>query len=76
MQPWLPVILLAVSLSACVSGGGSDPRIHYAQFDAEPPKGNRITVCHAYTCKYLQAADALHLLQAGHRRDRRGDVVG
>jgi hypothetical protein len=48
----LPVIMLAAGLSACVSsGGGSDPRIHYAQFDAEPPQGNRITVCHAYTCK-------------------------
>jgi hypothetical protein len=51
VQLWVPVILLTMSLSACVSGGGSDPRIHYAQFDAEPPKGNRITVCHAYTCK-------------------------
>jgi hypothetical protein len=47
----VPVIMLAASLSACVSGGGSDPRIHYVAFDAEPPRGNRITVCHAYTCK-------------------------
>jgi hypothetical protein len=48
----LPVILLAAGLSACVSsGGGPDPRIHYAQFDVDPPQGNRITVCHAYTCK-------------------------
>src|SRR5262245_17753517 len=50
----LPVILLgllAACLSACVSGGGSDWRIHYVSFDATPPKGNRVTVCHAYTCK-------------------------
>ncbi len=47
-----PVIVLAAGLSACVSsGGGPDPRIHYAQFDVDPPQGNRITVCHAYTCK-------------------------
>ena len=36
-----------------MSGGGSDPRIHYVHFAAEQPKGNRITVCHAYTCKKL-----------------------
>jgi hypothetical protein len=55
LQARVAVIALAASLgaslSACVSGGGSDPRIHYAHFDAEPPQGNRITVCHAYTCK-------------------------
>ena len=51
MQRCMPVILLAASLSGCVSGGGDDPRIHYVTFGAEPPKGNRITVCHAYTCK-------------------------
>lgn len=47
----VPVIMLAAGLSACVSGGGSDPRIHYAHFSADPPRGNQITVCHAYTCK-------------------------
>jgi len=51
VQRCVPVILLAAGLSACVSGGGDDPRIHYAHFGAEPPQGNRITVCHAYTCK-------------------------
>ena len=48
----LPVIVLSAGLAACVSsGGGSDPRIHYTQFDVDPPQGNRINVCHAYTCK-------------------------
>jgi hypothetical protein len=47
----LPVILLAAGLSACVSGGGNDWRIHYVSFNATPPQGNRVTVCHAYTCK-------------------------
>src|SRR5262245_37679941 len=47
----LPVILLAACLSACVSGGGNDWRIHYVSFNATPPQGNRVTVCHAYTCK-------------------------
>ena len=45
------IILLAAGLSGCVSGGGDDWRIHYSSFGATPPDGNRVTVCHAYTCK-------------------------
>ena len=55
MHRRLPVILLAAGLSAsvagCVSGGGDDWRLHYTSFGATPPQGNRITVCHTYTCK-------------------------
>jgi len=47
----LPVILLFAGLAGCVSGGGEDWRIHYVSFGASPPDGNRVTVCHAYTCK-------------------------
>jgi hypothetical protein len=47
----LPVILLGSLLAGCVSGGGSDPRVHYMSFGSEPPRGNTVTVCHAYTCK-------------------------
>jgi len=45
------VILLAAALSGCMTGGGSDWRLHYVNFGATPPEGNRVTVCHAYTCK-------------------------
>ena len=45
------VILLAAALSGCMTGGGSDWRLHYVNFGATPPQGNRVTVCHAYTCK-------------------------
>jgi hypothetical protein len=45
------VLLLAAGLSACVYGGGEDWRIHYVSFDATPPQGNTVTVCHAYSCK-------------------------
>jgi hypothetical protein len=45
------MILLCAGLSGCVSGGGDDPRIHYVAFGAEQPQGNRVTICHAYTCK-------------------------
>jgi hypothetical protein len=45
------IILLAAGLSGCMTGGGEDWRIHYVSFGATPPAGNRVTVCHAYTCK-------------------------
>ncbi len=45
------VILLFAALSGCMTGGGSDWRLHYVNFGATPPQGNRVTVCHAYTCK-------------------------
>ena len=48
----VPVILLAAGLAGCVSsGGGEDWRLHYVSFGATPPQGNRVLVCHAYTCK-------------------------
>ena len=47
------IVLLSGSLAACTQtgGGASEVGRHYVDFGAEPPKGNRITVCHAYTCK-------------------------
>ena len=45
------VIVLAVCLAGCTTGGGDDPRIHYLSFGATQPQGNRVTICHAYTCK-------------------------
>jgi hypothetical protein len=47
------IVLLSGSLAACTQtgGGASEVGRHYVEFGAEPPKGNRITVCHAYTCK-------------------------
>jgi hypothetical protein len=51
LQARVLIILLFAGLSGCVSGGGDDPRIHYVSFGATPPDGNRVTVCHAYSCK-------------------------
>ena len=46
------IVLLSGSLAACTqTGGASEVGRHYVEFGAEPPRGNRITVCHAYTCK-------------------------
>jgi len=47
----LLIVLLAACLAGCVNARGGDPKMHYLEFNAEPPKGNRVTVCHAYTCK-------------------------
>ena len=50
------IVLLSGSLVACTqTGGASEVGRHYVEFGAEPPKGNRITVCHAYTCKMQTA---------------------
>ena len=38
-------------LSGTQTGGASEVGRHYVEFGAEPPSGNRITVCRAYTCK-------------------------
>jgi hypothetical protein len=72
------VILLAASLSGCVTGGGDDPRIHYTTFGAEPPRGNQITVCHAYTCKmktpYTFSRQDIAEIDAVMRRIERNDT--
>ncbi len=78
MQRCVPVILLAACLSGCVSGGGDDPRIHYVSFGAEPPKANRITVCHAYTCKmqtpYTFSRQDIAEISAVMRKIKRNDT--
>jgi hypothetical protein len=51
LQARVLIVLLAAGLSGCISGGGDDPRLHYSVFGAEPPQGNHVTVCHAYTCR-------------------------
>jgi hypothetical protein len=46
------IVLLSGSLAACTqTGGASEVGRHYVEFGAEPPRGNRVTICHAYTCK-------------------------
>jgi len=74
----LPVILLFAGLSACVSGGGEDWRIHYVSFGAAPPDGNRVTVCHAYTCKeqtpYTFNKAQMAEIKALMRRVKRSDT--
>jgi hypothetical protein len=43
--------MLITVLAACQTGGSGSINLHYMQFDAVPPQGNKVTVCHAYSCK-------------------------
>src|SRR5262245_42657871 len=74
----LSVIVLAAGLSACVSGGGNDWRIHYVSFNATSPQGNRVTVCHAYTCKeqttYTFTPAQIAEISALMKRTKRADT--
>jgi hypothetical protein len=45
------IVLLSGSLAACTQTGAREVGRHYVEFGAEPPRGNRVTICHAYTCK-------------------------
>ena len=78
MNRRLPVILLAAGLWGCVSGGGEDWRIHYVSFGATAPQGNRVTVCHAYTCKeqttYTFSPAQMAEISALMKRTKRADT--
>lgn len=38
-------------LGGCVYEQEGPPKAHFAEFSAKPPKGDTVTVCHAYGCK-------------------------
>jgi hypothetical protein len=40
-----------VSLGGCVYEQEGPPEAHFEQFSTKPPKGDTVTVCHAYGCK-------------------------
>jgi hypothetical protein len=45
------IIVLAAGIAGCGYSSGDDVRKHYAKFNVNPPHGNKVTVCHAYSCK-------------------------
>lgn len=45
------ITLLAAGIAGCGYSSGDDVRKHYAKFKVTPPHGNKVTVCHAYSCK-------------------------
>ncbi len=46
----LSLLVVAVSLAACTHDRNGPPRQHFAEFHVAPPDGDRVEVCHAYTC--------------------------
>lgn len=44
-------LVLAGALAGCTYHRHGDVPVHYIDFATTPPKGNRITHCHAYGCK-------------------------
>jgi hypothetical protein len=45
------VLAVALALGGCVYEEEGPPEAHFEKFAAHPPKGDTITVCHAYGCK-------------------------
>ena len=55
MRPPMLVILLAAGVAGCGYSSSDDMRKHYMKFGTDPPHGNKVTVCHAYSCKQQTA---------------------
>jgi hypothetical protein len=43
--------LVITALGGCVYYQKGPPTVHFEEFSAKPPKGDTVTVCHAYGCK-------------------------
>lgn len=41
----------SLALGGCVYNEGGPPEAHFEKFETKPPKGDTVTVCHAYGCK-------------------------
>jgi hypothetical protein len=46
-----PVAAMLVALGGCVYQQQGPPEVHFKEFAAKPPRGDTVTVCHAYGCK-------------------------
>jgi len=68
--------LLLTGTSGCVYYQKGPPTVHFEEFSAKPPKGDTVTVCHAYGCKEQtpftfspEDVQEMGLLMAGVKRD-------
>lgn len=43
--------LIAPGITACTFERSGPPEAHYSEFKTIPPRGNTVTVCHAYGCQ-------------------------
>ena len=61
MRPPMLVILLVAGVAGCGYSSSDDMRKHYMKFGTDPPQGNKVTVCHAYSCKQQTAYAIGHI---------------
>ncbi|MGB6907505.1 MAG: hypothetical protein WBE04_10390 [Methyloceanibacter sp.] len=73
-------VLLGVALSSlggCVYEQDGPPEAHFQKFETKPPKGDTVTVCHAYGCKqqtrYTFTPEDIAEISALMARVRRND---
>ena len=68
---------LPLGLGGCVYDEEGPPEAHFEKFDTKPPKGDTVTVCHAYGCKaqtkFTFAASDIAEISALMARVRRDD---
>lgn len=43
--------MIGIALGGCTYDREGPPRLHYQSFHTVPPRGNTVTVCHAYGCQ-------------------------
>jgi hypothetical protein len=74
----LVVLPSLACLAGCTHDRSGDPRKHYAQFEVDPPQGDMVEVCHAYTCRmkttfYFHKADIEQIAQL-MRKTKKADT--
>jgi hypothetical protein len=42
---------LAIGVAGCTYERLGEPELHFSEFESAPPRGNVVTVCHAYGCQ-------------------------
>ncbi len=51
MRKLLFIAAAAAALAGCTYERKGAPELHYGEFKTVPPRGNTVTVCHAYGCQ-------------------------
>jgi len=72
------IVPLTIVLAACKTGGSGSVKLHYIDYGATPPEGNRVTVCHGYSCKlqtpYNFSQDDIAEIAAIMKKVKRSDT--
>jgi len=72
------IVLLTIILAACKTGGSGSVALHYIDYGTPPPDGNKVTVCHGYSCKlqtpYKFSQEEIAELAAIMKKVKRSDT--